>query len=90
MTSEFLRSVARALELEPRHIERCFTAESTARTVSIVLRTVGSPAVVLALLQGAADGRLSAARTAGLILDATEDFEHWTNRAAEIDADEQR
>jgi hypothetical protein len=67
MTPEFLQAVARSLELEPRHVARCLTAESTARTISIVLRTVGAPAVVLALLQGAADGGLSAADTALLI-----------------------
>jgi hypothetical protein len=67
MTPEFLQATARSLELEPRHVARCLTAESTARTVSIVLRTVGAPATVLALLQGAAAGGLSAADTALLI-----------------------
>jgi len=67
MNPEFLQSVARSLELEPRHVARCLTPESTARTVSIVLRTVGAPATVLALLQGAAAGGLSAADTALLI-----------------------
>jgi hypothetical protein len=67
MSPEFLQSVARALELEPRHVERCLTAESTARTVSIVLRTVGAPAIVLAILTGCAAGGLSAADTALLI-----------------------
>jgi hypothetical protein len=67
MTPEFLQSIARSLELEPRHVERCLTPEATARTISIVLRTVGAPTVVLALLQGAADGGLSAADTALLI-----------------------
>ena len=86
MSPEFLRSVARALELSPGHVARCLTPESTARTISIVLRTVGAPAVVLALLQGAAAGGLSAADTADLILDAAEDSEHWTNHAAEIEA----
>jgi len=86
MTPEFLQSVARSLALEPHHVDQCLTPESTARTISIVLRTVGAPATVLALLQGSADGRLSAARTAGLILDAAEDFEQWTKHAAEIEA----
>jgi hypothetical protein len=67
MTPEFLQATARSLELEPRHVVRCLTPESTARTVSIVLRTVGAPAAVLALLQGAAAGGLSAADTALLI-----------------------
>jgi hypothetical protein len=67
MSPEFCYSVARSLELEPRHVDRCLTPEATARTVSIVLRTVGAPATVLALLQGAADGGLSAADTALLI-----------------------
>ena len=67
MTPKFLQSVARSLELEPRHVDRCLTPESTARTVSIVLRTVGAPATVLALLQGAAAGGLSAADAALLI-----------------------
>ena len=66
-TSEFLQAVARSLELEPRHVARCLTPESTARTVSIVLRTVGAPAVVLAILTGCAAGGLSAADTALLI-----------------------
>ncbi len=69
MTPKFLQSVARSLGLEPAHVDLCLTAESTARTVSIVLRTVGAPAVVLALLQGAAAGGLSAADTADLIRD---------------------
>ena len=64
---EFLQAVARSLELEPRHVARCLTAESTARTVSIVRRTVGAPATVLAILTGCAAGRLSAADTALLI-----------------------
>ena len=66
---EFLQAVARSLELEPRHVARCLTAESTARTMSIVLRTVGAPAAVLALLTGCAAGGLSAADTADLIRD---------------------
>ena len=69
MTPEFCQSVARSLELEPRRVARCLTPESTARTVSIVLRTVGPPATVLALLQGAAAGGLSAEFTADLIRD---------------------
>ena len=68
-TPEFLQAVARELELEPRHIARCFTPESTARTVSVVLRTVGAPAVVLAILNGCAAGGLSATDTADLIRD---------------------
>lgn len=67
MPPEFCQAVARALNLEPRHIERCLTPESTARTVSVVLRAVGSPFVVLAILEGAAAGGLSAADTARLI-----------------------
>jgi hypothetical protein len=67
MTSEFCQSVARALELEPGHVGRCVTPESTARTLSIVLRTVGAPATVLAILTGCAAGGLSAADTALLI-----------------------
>jgi len=67
MTSEFCQSTARALELEPRHIARCLSLEATARTVSIVLRTVGAPATVLAILTGCAAGGLSAADTALLI-----------------------
>lgn len=66
-TPEFCQAVARSLELEPHHVARCLTPESTARTVSIVLRTVGAPAVVLALLTGAAAGGMSAADTALLI-----------------------
>ena len=69
LTPEFCRAVARFLELEPRHVDRCLTAESTARTVSVVLRTVGAPAVVLAILTGCAAGGLSAADTADLIRD---------------------
>jgi hypothetical protein len=69
MSPEFLQSVARSLELEPGHVDRCTTPESTARTVSIVLRTVGAPAVVLALLQGAAAGNLPPEFTADLIRD---------------------
>lgn len=68
-TPEFLQAVARSLELESRHVDRCLTLESTARTVSIVLRTVGAPAVVLAILTGCAAGGLSAADTADLIRD---------------------
>lgn len=68
-TSEFLQAVARALSLPPAAVARCLTAESTARTVSIVLRTVGAPSVVLALLTGCAAGGLSAADTADLIRD---------------------
>jgi hypothetical protein len=67
MPPEFCQAVARALELEPRHIERCLTPESTARTLSIVLRTVGSPAVVLAILTGCAAGGLPASDMALLI-----------------------
>lgn len=66
---EFLQAVARSLELEPRHVARCLTLESTARTVSIVLRTVGAPAVVLAILTGCAAGGLPAEFTADLIRD---------------------
>ena len=66
-TPEFLQAVARSLELDPRHVDRCLTLESTARTVSIVLRTVGAPAAVLALLTGCAAGELSAEFTADLI-----------------------
>jgi len=66
MTPEFLQSVARSLELEPRHVARCLTPESTARTISIVLRT-GTPSGVLALLRVATAGGLSAADTALLI-----------------------
>ena len=69
MSPEFLQSVARSLELEPRHVERCLTPESTARTVSIVLRTVGAPATVLAILTGCAAGGLPAELTAELIRD---------------------
>jgi hypothetical protein len=69
MSPEFLQSVARSLELEPRHVERCLTPESTARTVSIVLRTVGAPATVLAILTGCAAGGLPAEFTAELIRD---------------------
>ena len=69
MTPEFCQSVARSLELEPRHVARCLTAESTARTVSIVLRTVGSPATVLAILTGCAAGNLPPEFTADLIRD---------------------
>jgi hypothetical protein len=69
LTPEFCQAVARSLELEPRHIARCLTPESTARTVSIVLRTVGAPAVVLAILTGCAAGGVSAADTADLIRD---------------------
>ena len=68
-TPEFLQAVARSLELEPRHVARCLTPESTARTVSIVLRTVGAPAIVLAILTGCADGRLPPEFTADLIRD---------------------
>lgn len=67
LTPEFLQAVARSLELEPRHVARCLTAEATARTVSIVLRTVGAPAVVLAVLTGCAAGGFSPADTALLI-----------------------
>lgn len=70
-TPAFYQSVARSLELEPRHVARCLTAESTARTVSVVLRTVGAPTVVLAVLTGAAAGGLSAADTA-LLISATD------------------
>ena len=66
---EFLQAVARSLELEPRHVDRCLTLESTARTVSIILRTVGAPATVLAILTGCAAGGLPAADTADLIRD---------------------
>ena len=66
-TPEFLQAVARSLELEPRHVARCLTLESTARTVSIVLRTIGAPAIVLAILTGCVAGELSAADTALLI-----------------------
>jgi hypothetical protein len=66
MTPEFLQSVARSLKLEPRHVARCLTPESTARTISIVLRT-GTPSGVLALLRVTAAGELSAADTALLI-----------------------
>ncbi len=71
MTPEFLQAVARSLELElePRHVDRCLTAESTARTLSIVLRTVGAPATVLAILAGCEAGGLSAADAADLIRD---------------------
>jgi hypothetical protein len=69
MSPEFLQSVARSLELEPGHVGRCITPESTARTVSIVLRTVGAPATVLAILNGCAAGGLSAEFTADLIRD---------------------
>jgi hypothetical protein len=69
MTPEFLRSVARALELEPRHVDRCLTPEATARTVSIVLRTVGPPATVLAILTGCVAGNLPPEFTADLIRD---------------------
>ncbi len=69
MTPEFLRSVARALNLEIRHVDRCLTPESTARTISIVLRTVGAPATVLAILTGCAAGGLPAEFTADLIRD---------------------
>jgi hypothetical protein len=69
MPPEFLQSVARALELEPRHVDRCLTPESTARTVSIVLRTVGAPATVLAILTGCAAGNLPPEFTADLIRD---------------------
>ena len=67
MTPEFCQSVARSLELEPRHVARCLTPEATARTVSIVLRTVGAPTTVLAILTGCAAGGLSVADTALLI-----------------------
>ena len=67
MTPKFLQSVARELNLEPRYVDRCLTPESTARTVSIVLRTVGAPATVLAILTGCAAGGLSVADTALLI-----------------------
>lgn len=66
---EFLQAVARSLKLEPRYIDRCLTVEATARTVSIVLRTVGAPVVVLAILTGCAAGGLTAADTADLIRD---------------------
>ena len=69
MSPEFLRSVARTFELEPRHVERCLTPESTARTVSVVLRTVGAPATVLAILTGCAAGNLPPEFTADLIRD---------------------
>ena len=67
MTPKFLQAVARSLELEPRHGARCLTPEATARTVSIVLRTVGAPATVLAILTGCAAGGLSVVDTALLI-----------------------
>ena len=67
MTPKFLQSVARELNLEPRYVDRCLTPESTARTVSIVLRTVGAPATVLAILTGCAAGGLSVVDTALLI-----------------------
>ena len=69
LTPEFCQAIARSLELEPRHIARCLTPESTARTVSVVLRTVGAPAVVLATLTGCAAGGLSAEFTADLLRD---------------------
>jgi hypothetical protein len=69
MSPEFLQAVARALELEPRHVDRCLTPESTARTLSIVLRTVGAPATVLAILTGCAAGNLPPEFTADLIRD---------------------
>jgi hypothetical protein len=69
MTPKFCQSVARALELKPRHVDRCLTPESTARTVSIALRTVGAPATVLAILTGCAAGNLPPEFTADLIRD---------------------
>jgi hypothetical protein len=69
MTPEFCQSVARSLNLEPRHVDRCLTPEATARTVSIVLRTVGAPATVLAVLTGCAAGNLPPEFTADLIRD---------------------
>jgi hypothetical protein len=69
MTTELCQSVARSLNLEPRHVARCLTAESTARTISIVLRTVGAPATVLAILTGCAAGNLPPEFAADLIRD---------------------
>jgi hypothetical protein len=69
MTPDFLQSIARSLELEPGHVGRCLTPEATARTISIVLRTVGAPATVLAILTGCAAGNLPPEFTADLIRD---------------------
>ena len=69
MTPEFFQSVARSLKLEPSHVARCLNPESTARTISVVLRTVGAPATVLAFLTGCAAGNLSPEFTADLIRD---------------------
>jgi len=68
MSIEFCQSVARALDLEPRHVARCLTPEATARTVSIVLRTVGAPATVLAILTGCANNGLNPSEIASIIV----------------------
>ena len=67
MTPEFLQSVARSLNLDPRHVDRCLTPESTARTVSIVLRHVGSPALVLTILTGCANNGLNPSEIASIV-----------------------
>ena len=67
MTPEFCQAVARSLNLEPRHVERCLTPEATARTVSIVLRTVGAPALVLRILTGCANNGLNPSEIASII-----------------------
>ena len=67
MSTEFCQSVARTLNIEPRYVDRCLTPESTARTVSIVLRTVGAPATVLAILTGCANNGLNPSEIASII-----------------------
>jgi hypothetical protein len=67
MTLEFCQAVARSLNLAPRHVDRCLTPEATARTVSIVLRTVGSPALVFTILTGCAANGLNHEEIASII-----------------------